>query len=446
VAQDVKAEVVAEVVAEIVAEDAACMQISIQARLEPVRPEPAQPAWSEPTGIPFYEFFCGGGMARAGLGAEWSCTFANDISPMKIASYTRNWGRDGVKTADVGRLKASDLPGQAMLAWASFPCPDLSEGGKGEGLQGVRSNTLWPCLALLRRLRTEGRAPRMIALENVTGLVERRGESFFDLLCATLTDMGYRFGVLAIDAALFVPQSRERIFVVAVDAAIAVPASLVTTSPAAPFHSPNLVKACQRNAQHTPIWFNLPAPPRRHLSFADIIEDAPTGVSWHSRGETERLIGMMAPMHLAKLDAARRASLSTGKRMVGSYSRRMRSDEDGRDEAGKRVQRVEIRFDDVAGCLRVPGRSRDGKSKGGGSSRAMLMVVDGDVVRSRLMSPRECARLMGLADTYRLPANYEEACGLMGDGLAVPAVRWLAEHILEPIVEAAALHGCEHIV
>ena len=219
--------------------------------------------------------------------------------------------------------------------------------------------------------------------------------------------MGYRFGVLAIDAALFVPQSRERIFVVAVDETLRHPGGPRRRWPgcAVPFAQSG--EGLPAQCEHKPIWFNLPAPPRRHLSFADIIEDAPTGVSWHSRGETERLIGMMAPMHLAKLDAARRASLSTGKRMVGSYSRRMRSDEDGRDEAGKRVQRVEIRFDDVAGCLRVPGRSRDGKSKGGGSSRAMLMVVDGDVVRSRLMSPRECARLMGLADTYRLPANYD---------------------------------------
>ena len=422
VAQDVRVDVVAEVVAEIVAEDAACMQISIQARLEPVRPEPAQPAWSEPTGIPFYEFFCGGGMARAGLGAGWSCTFANDISPMKIASYTRNWGGVGVKTADVARLTTKDLPGAAALAWASFPCPDLSEGGRGEGLQGARSNTLWPCLALLRRLRTEGRAPRMIALENVTGLVERRGESFFDLLCATLTDMGYRFGVLAIDAELFVPQSRERIFVVAVDAAIAVPASLVTTSPAAPFHSLNLVKACQRNAQHAPIWFNLPAPPRRHLSFADIIEDAPTGVSWRSKGDTDRLLAMMAPLHLAKVEAAQRASLSLGRRMVGGYYRRMR------DEAGGRVQRVEVRFDDVAGCLRT--------AKGGGSSIQDIMVIDGDTVRTRRLSSREAARLMGLPDSYRLPSDYVAAYDLMGDGVAVPAVRWLAEHILEPVLQA----------
>ena len=84
----------------------------------------------------------------------------------------------------------------------------------------------------MRALRAEGRAPRIIALENVSGLVERRGEAFFDLLCATLADMGYRFGVLAIDAELFVPQSRPRIFVIAVDAAVAIPAtSLLLAQP-----------------------------------------------------------------------------------------------------------------------------------------------------------------------------------------------------------------------
>ena len=282
-----------------------------------------------------------------------------------------------------------DLPGQAALAWATFPCPDLSEGGRGEGLQGVRSNTLWPCLALLRRLRTEGRAPRMIALENVTGLIERRGESFFDLLCETLTDMGYRFGVLAIDAALFVPQSRQRIFVVAVDAAIAIPASLVAAGPAAPFHSPNLVKACQRNAQHTPVWWQLPAPPRRNLTLADIIEDAPTGVSWRSKGDTGRLLAMMAPLHLAKLEAAQRASLSAGKRMVGGYSRRMRPTRAGAEESSASRSASTTSPDACAS-----GRPR--RQRGGGSSRD-FMVIDGDMVRTRRISTRECRPAHGLA-------------------------------------------------
>ena len=54
---------------------------------------------------------------------------------------------------------------------------------------------------------------------------------------------------------------------------------------------------------------------------------------------------MMAPVHLAKVEAAKRA----GKRMVGGLYRRIRPDADG-----KKVQRAEVRFDDVAGCLRVP--------------------------------------------------------------------------------------------
>ena len=415
VAQDVKAEVVkvAEAVAEVVADNAACMQINTQARLEITG--------LEITGIPFYEFFCGGGMSRAGLSSQWSCAFANDVSPMKIASYTRNWGGNGVKTADVARLTTKDLPGYAALAWASFPCPDLSEGGRGEGLQGARSNTLWPCLALLGALRAEGRAPKTIALENVSGMVEPRGEAFFDLLCATLSNMGYRFGVLAINAELFVPQSRPRIFVIAVDAAIAIPASLIAAGPAAPFHSPAVITASRRNVKHAPIWWRPPAPPPRNVTLADIIEDAPTGVSWRSKGDTDRLLAMMAPLHLAKVEAAQRASLSLGRRMVGGYYRRMR------DEAGGRVQRVEVRFDDVAGCLRT--------AKGGGSSIQDIMVIDGDTVRTRRLSPREAARLMGLPDSYRLPSDYVAAYDLMGDGVAVPAVQWLAEH-LEPVLRA----------
>jgi DNA (cytosine-5)-methyltransferase 1 len=64
------------------------------------------------------------------------------------------------------------------------------------------------------------------------------------------------------------------------------------------------------------------------------------------------------------------------------------------------------------------------------------MVVEGDTVRTRLLSPREAARLMGLPDEYKLPVNYNEAYHLMGDGLAVPVVRHLAENLLMPLVEA----------
>jgi DNA (cytosine-5)-methyltransferase 1 len=124
---------------------------------------------------------------------------------------------------------------------------------------------------------------------------------------------------------------------------------------------------------------------------------------------------MVSAANLAKVEAAKRA----GNRMVGGLYRRTRD-----------VQRAEIRFDDVAGCLRTPG---------GGSSRQTIMVVEGALIRSRLLSPRETARLMGLADDYVLPSNYNEAYHLAGDGVAVPVVRFLAAHILEPILRRTGL-------
>ena len=67
----------------------------------------------------FYEFFAGGGMARMGLGSDWSCLFANDNDPKKAASYTRNWGDAEFQLADVANLGTAHLPGAADLAWAS---------------------------------------------------------------------------------------------------------------------------------------------------------------------------------------------------------------------------------------------------------------------------------------------------------------------------------------
>ncbi len=106
---------------------------------------------------------------------------------------------------------------------------------------------------------------------------------------------------------------------------------------------------------------------------------------------------------------------AAGRRMVGGVYKRTRYG----------AQRAEVRFDDVAGCLRTPS---------GGSSRQTILIVEGENIRSRLLSPREAARLMGLPDNYRLPKKYNDAYHLAGDGLVVPVIRHLADHILEPVL------------
>jgi DNA (cytosine-5)-methyltransferase 1 len=165
------------------------------------------------------------------------------------------------------------------------------------------------------------------------------------------------------------------------------------------------------------IWWNTLAPKKRNTTFADLIEDEPN-VAWHTPAETAKLLAMMSDVNRAKLDKAKRM----GRRMVGAVYKRTR-----RDEVGRKVQRAEIRFDDIAGCLRTPG---------GGSSRQVIVLIDGKNVRSRLISPRETARLMGLSDSYQLPENYNEAYHLTGDGVAVPVVGYLADSIFEPLLRA----------
>ena len=67
-----------------------------------------------------------------------------------------------------------------------------------------------------------------------------------------------------------------------------------------------------------------------------------------------------------------------------------------------------------------------------------MIVVNGSEIRSRLLSPREAARLMGLEDSYKLPKNYNDAYRLAGDGVAVPVVRYLSQHLLEPLLAKGA--------
>ena len=144
-------------------------------------------------------------------------------------------------------------------------------------------------------------------------------------------------------------------------------------------------------------------------------------MKWHAAAQTNAILNLMSPLNRKKVSDA----IRSGRRMVGTVYRRTRPDENG-----IKRQRAEVRFDDVAGCLRTPA---------GGSSRQIILVVEGKTVRSRLLSPREAARLMGLDDDFVLPERYNHAYHVCGDGVCVPVVRHIAQYVLEP---ALVVGGC----
>jgi DNA (cytosine-5)-methyltransferase 1 len=367
----------------------------------------------------FYEFFCGGGMARAGLGADWRCLFANDIDAKKALSYAANWGDKALRLADIHKLAAGDLPGRADLAWASFPCQDLSLAGAGAGLAGARSGAFWGFHALMAAVNAEGRAPRLIVIENVIGALTSNGGADFAQICRVLRRLGYVLGALTIDAAHFLPQSRPRLFIIAAQDELAIPARLAQAAPTGIFASSALLRAhaaLDADIAAAWRWWALPAPPRANVALADLIEAVPADVAWRSDAQTRAMIAILSEGSRKKVEAAR----AKGGVAIGALYRRTRPDGEG----GRRM-RAEARFDGLAGCLRTPG---------GGSSRQFLLWIEGRATRSRLLSAREAARLMGLPDDYRLPQRYNDAYHLIGDGVAAPVVRFLSENLLRPLL------------
>ncbi|MFB7720182.1 DNA cytosine methyltransferase [Nocardia sp. NPDC056100] len=405
----------------------------------------------------FYEFFAGGGMAREGLArsGKWECLFANDFDAKKAASYKSNLpdGEGGAMVvADVAKLSVDEhlATGHADLAWASFPCQDLSLAGSGAGLKGARSGTVHSFWKLIKELREQQRAPRLVVLENVVGaLTAGKGQDFVTL-GNMLAESGYRFGAVVINAEHWVPQSRPRLFIIAAHRELPID-GLVSEHPTR-WHPVSLVAAHSRllagskatRKDDAWVWWNLPEPPSRRTKYqtlADVIEPGdPASVEWHDEAVTKRLLSeeLMNAGNRKKFEDAKRRAKATSDTVVGTIYKRMRpegpltgkKDKDGKPLREK-VQRAEVRFDDIAGCLRTPG---------GGSSRQTILVIDknGNRVRSRLLSTREAARLMGLRDDYILPDKYNDAYHLAGDGVVVDVVHFLAENVLEPLLEPLA--------
>ncbi|MCF7779680.1 DNA (cytosine-5-)-methyltransferase [Sulfitobacter sp. M220] len=371
----------------------------------------------------FYEFFAGGGMVRAGLGVQWRCLFANDDSPQKARIYRRNWGCEALVLADIAALTSADLPGAPDLVWGSFPCQDLSVAGAGAGLAGQRSGSFWSLIGLLHDLTDQGRAPPLIVLENVLGTLSANGGADFTALCRAVAGLGYDLGAVVIDAADFLPQSRPRLFIIAARKGITPPDAVLSKGPQSLWHPPAIVTAYQRLPQVLQKrwrWWAMPTPAPRVLKLADLIDLGLPADNWDTPLKTRKLLLMMNETHLQKVAAAK----TQGGPMIGTIYKRTRS------EQGQKFQRAEVRFDDLAGCLRTPG---------GGSSRQQLLVVSRDAIRSRLISPRETARLMGLSESYKLSEKASEAYHLTGDGVAVPVVRYLAKWLLEPLLSGINL-------
>lgn len=365
-------------------------------------------ATSEPT---VYEFFAGIGLVRLGLeSAGFKVRWSNDLDPSKYEMYRNNfgYGEDGHEfvLGDIAEVNGGGLFDPASLAWASFPCTDLSLAGWGRGIETGESATFWHFTRILEEAGVD--RPPVIALENVTGLATNRGGEDLVTAVRELNRLGYSVDVLTLDARRFVPQSRPRVFLVG---AINPPKSEdISRNELRPewlqfiFEDPSLVTHRAK----------LPTPPAmKSEGLSDVLEKLGSGDSrwWDEKG-VDALVESLSPLQRERLDG-----LNSNRRY--SYRTAYR-----RTRNGKAVW--EIRADEIAGCLRT--------ARGGSSKQAVVRVGRG-TVRARWMTPTEYARLMG-AGSYNLDGlRPGQALFGFGDAVCVSAVQWLAQQYLLPLMD-----------
>lgn len=358
------------------------------------------------------EFFAGIGLMRMGLDHEgWTTVWANDLDEKKREMYLENFNNENCEFVleDVHKIDGKDIP-DIDLATASFPCNDLSLAGARHGLAGTQSSAFWGFIDAIKGMGK--RRPPLILLENVAGfLTSNDGNDFRDALLA-LNELGYAVDAFIIDAMRFVPQSRQRLFVVGTKAK----ADRMKETPREFFQCdlrpPALADFIFMNPEIGWAIRQLPSLPPSTKRLADIIEDVPLNSEvWWSTERCEYLLNQMSKKH--RTEAER---MMTGSKLsYGTVFRRVRN--------GKSMG--ELRTDGIAGCLRTPR---------GGSGRQILFCAGKGQYRVRLLTPRECARLMG-ADRYKINVPLNQALFGFGDAVCVPAIQWIARNYLNPALD-----------
>lgn len=360
------------------------------------------------------EFFAGIGLVRMGLEQDgWSVVFANDIAEDKQQLYDNHFQDNPThfRKQDIHELNVENVPTTA-LATASFPCTDLSLAGMRQGLSGKHSSAFWGFIRILDELGP--RRPPLVLLENVSGFLTSHGGIDFQAALLALNRLGYTVDAIILDAARFVPQSRVRLFVVG---------ALSDDHRQWQLHeTPSFYETALRPKaladfifQHPEIAWrirDLPPPPKMTKKrLSALLEDIPEDSSlWWNKIRTEYLVSQMSEKHLEILQYM----IEKKRWTYGTVFRRVR----------KGVTRAELRTDGIAGCLRTPK---------GGSAKQILIQAGYGQVKARLLTSRECARLMGADDFELSNTPLNQALFGFGDAVCVPAITWISENYLDPL-------------
>lgn len=327
----------------------------------------------------FIDLFAGiGGLRNAFEQVGGRCVYTSEWDSYAQKTYAENFRDRHPIAGDITQVDAGDIPNHDVLL-AGFPCQPFSIAGvskknalgKKHGFACETQGTLFFDVARI----IEAKRPRAFLLENVKNLVSHDKGRTFDVIRRTLTEvLGYHIRYRVIDGAHFVPQHRERILIV-----------------------------CFRE----PVAFDfdaLPLPPKGTHTLKDILhrtDGSEPVLQW----DEDRFFD-----HKKKKVQDKYTLTDNLWRYLQNYAEKHRLKGNGFGfglvKPGDVTRTLSARY------------YKDGSE---------ILVYQGKNKNPRRLTPRECARLMGYPDTFRIPVSDTRAYQLFSQAAVVPMVEYAAK-------------------
>ena len=338
---------------------------------------PFQTASNTNADFTFIDLFAGiGGIRLAFEGVGGQCVFTSEWDSYAQRTYMANFGGEHPINGDITQISENEIPEHDVLL-AGFPCQPFSIAGvskknalgRAHGFADETQGTLFFDVARV----IAAKRPKAFMLENVKNLQSHDKGRTFDVIVRTLRDeLGYQVFYKVIDGAHFVPQHRERIIIVGFRESTKFDWSQVQL-PAKGAH-------CLREVIHK----NTCEP---------LLESDGSSYFDHSKHRVLDKYTLTDNLWLYLQNYKKKHAAAGNGFGFGLVS----------PESVTRT--LSARY------------YKDGSE---------ILLTQGTKKNPRRLTPRECARLMGFPDTFKIPVSDTRAYKQFGNSVVVPVMKAVA--------------------
>ncbi|MFH1259848.1 MAG: DNA (cytosine-5-)-methyltransferase [Elusimicrobiota bacterium] len=333
----------------------------------------------------FIDLFAGiGGFRIAAEEIGGKCVFSSEINGFSCDTYETNFGERPF--GDIKKILSSEIPEHDIL-FGGFPCQSFSKVGKRKGFDDARGTLIWEIWRIVRDKR-----PKFFLLENVEGLLSIDGGKSFRTILEAFGNringksyffvsndcLGYRVFWKVMNSGDFgLAQNRRRVFIVGV-----------------------------RNNVGEKISFRFPKTIDNSKRIYDILEDENRIGKKYYLTEDE-IIKLKKKKNRTNLETTELNVQGKARTIIGDYGR-----------VG------------AFSTLYLKGKSKtiilesmsEFKKKAKLVYGQMPYYVERNFKGIRMFTPRECARLQGFPETFKLHKNDARAYKQLGNAVPPPVV------------------------